>query len=284
MPEAVRSVPAQEPRAAAVAAMDTLAPAGAVSQGGLADAIHRSPRMALQRAIGHGIQRSAPMVAQRAQMQLLGGPADAQEVPESDEAELENAAARATWTDEQAAEGDDGDAAGEDGGEQAAAEEGAADADPAPEDDGIVQARAAQGAVAQLGRKSNRIATYQQNRARSERKRRKARSSELVRFVPGARPRTSLRPGGAAMGGGKVLYCPFGTYLQRVQLAYTGSRAADIVALGGTPPGFVWHHHHDYVAATNLGTMILLPIAAHLPGHRGGVWQWEHSPGHGVYG
>ncbi|MES2941181.1 MAG: HNH endonuclease [Pseudomonadota bacterium] len=259
---------------------------GAFSQqDGLADAIHQSPRMALQRAVGQGIQRSAPMAAQRAQMQLLGGPPGAEEIPASDEAELENAAARASWAGEQAAEGDDGDAAGEEGDEQAAVEEGEDDADPAPVDDGIAQARAAQGTVAQLGRgKSNRIASYQQIKARNERKRRKARSSELVRFVPGARPRTALRPGGAVVGGGQVLSCPLGTYLRRVKLAYTGSRAGDIVALGGTPPGFVWHHHHDYVAATNIGTMMLLPIADHKPGHRGGVWQWEHSPGHGVYG
>jgi hypothetical protein len=256
---------------------------GAFSQqDSLADAIHQSPRMALQRALSQRIQGSPAMAAQRAQMQALGDPPGAGEIPDSDEAELENAAARATWTDEQAAEGD---AADEDAGEQATAEEGAADMEPAPGDDGIVQARATQGTVAQLGRgKSNRIASYQQIKARNERTRRKARSSELVRFVPGARPRTTLRAGSVLVGGGSVLNCPVGTYLRRVKLAYTGSRAGDIVALGGTPPGFVWHHHHDYVAATNIGTMMLLPIGDHKPGHRGGVWQWEHSPGHGVYG
>lgn len=71
-----------------------------------------------------------------------------------------------------------------------------------------------------------------------------------------------------------------------VKILYTGSRlrdfkAANIAAgIGNTskpPPGYVWHHLHDYNPATNAGTMQLVRRSAHeatYP-HTGGVAQYE---------
>jgi A nuclease of the HNH/ENDO VII superfamily with conserved WHH len=137
-------------------------------------------------------------------------------------------------------------------------------------------------------RQSNRIASYRQNNARRDRRRRAARNRDVIRFVPGARVRTFLVGGVAALGGGTGLQCPIGSYVRRQNnFNYTGSRAGDIAALGGTPRGYVWHHHHDFVSTgpnAGHGTMMLLRIVDHLPGHRGGVYQWNHTAAHGAYG
>jgi hypothetical protein len=137
-------------------------------------------------------------------------------------------------------------------------------------------------------RRSNRIATNLQNQARRTRRNRLGRHRGIVRLVPGGPVRTR-RMRVAALGGRYGLLCPVGSYAQvRRNFNYTGSRAGDAAALGGTPPGHVWHHYHDFVpsATPNAGhgTMYLLRIEQHLPRHLGGVYQWNHTPGNRRYG
>ena len=137
-------------------------------------------------------------------------------------------------------------------------------------------------------RRSNRIATYLQNQTRRTRRNRLGRHRGIVRLVPGAPVRTRLVRI-AALGNGYGLLCPPGSYVQvRRNFNYTGSRAGDAAALGGTPPQHVWHHYHDFVPAATpnagFGTMYLLRIVQHLPGHRGGVYQWNNTPGNRRYG
>jgi hypothetical protein len=279
---AINQGPERQVRAAAAHGTDVRQ---AGQQGQLAEAIDQSPPMALQRAVDQGIQSSPLLTAQRrlfAQLNSPGQPsaaaqkmpADGKEVPESQEEDLENNAPEAEV--EAAAQG-------EGSGEQQGEQEGEPD-EIGEEEEAETAEPVAQAKVAQLGKvkRSKRIATYAQQTARRDRKRRLGRHVEVDRFVPGAAVRTFRMGGIAALGGGTGLICPRGSYVRRrYNFNYTGSRAGDAAALGGTPPGHVWHHFHDFVstgANTGHGTMILLRIANHLPGHRGGVWQWNNTP------
>jgi hypothetical protein len=142
--------------------------------------------------------------------------------------------------------------------------------------------------VVQLGRpkRSNRIASIELVRARKQRDKRAGRNEDIVRFVPGGKAQTRLEYV-AGLGGGKGLICPVGSFVRvKRNFVYQGSRAADFAALGGTPAGMVWHHAHDFVSTgvnTGKGSMYLLPIGQHRPGHRGGVWQFNNTPGNTLH-
>lgn len=88
---------------------------------------------------------------------------------------------------------------------------------------------------------------------------------------------------------------PGGQYRRSCQITYTGTRQGDFnvanAACGyvATPPGYVWHHFHDY-APLNLGggllnpgrgTLYLMLIADHGVHHWGGAQQYRLIHGAG---
>nr|WP_281284262.1 DUF4157 domain-containing protein [Exilibacterium tricleocarpae] len=148
----------------------------------------------------------------------------------------------------------------------------------------------AQANVAQLAKKravlrrSGRIAEMEQKKARARRSQRGARYKTIVRYQGGVKPATYQRWVPAL--GGNGLVCPRGSYEEKIrQFQYTGSRAGDNARLG-TRKGYVWHHSHDFVSTgpnAGYGTMFLLPISSHRLSHRGGVYQWNRTPGNRRY-
>ncbi len=288
--------------------------------GELAARLHSSPQAIAQRALNAQIQHSPYMTAQRAvvagiaaaqhvegslaqsTLQRMAEGEEGKEVPASQEEDIENpgqeepvevdqSADQGASLSPQDAEDDALDDEDEESAELEQDDSEMAEGDEEESELPATDVTVTQPKVMQLvrgPRQSNRIASYRQNNARRDRRRRGARNRPVIRFVPGARVRTFLVGGIAALGGGTGLRCPAGSYVNRVNnFNYTGSRAGDIAALGGTPRGYVWHHHHDFVSTgpnAGHGTMMLLRIIDHLPGHRGGVYQWNHTPAHGAYG